>query len=118
MGSAIPSRSNADRRILHASHRPHDKPAGRRVVATVCQGVIHAERASSLDDRLLIEGQERGMNLEPACTLDPRAGRQVGECLERANELRPAIGIARIINAIDADPDVERPQRFGPGECE
>ena len=42
---------------------------------------------------------------------------QIGELLERAQKLGPAVGIARVVDAVDADEDVERSQGLGPGEC-
>ena len=94
------------------------QPFGARVVATMGQRIIDSQRASPLDDLFLVERQERGVNPEPARSLDSRPRRQVGESLERAQEFWPAVGIARIVDAIDADPDVERPQRLGPGQRE
>src|SRR5262249_23938475 len=43
---------------------PAGPALGCRVVATVGQGVIHAQLMSALDDLLLGQGQERGMNPE------------------------------------------------------
>src|SRR5204863_3724529 len=53
-----------------------------------------------------------------AATLDSGLGREVCEPLELGNELRPAIGIARIIERVDADEQVARPARLGEAERE
>ena len=50
--------------------------------------------------------------------LDSRLGREVGQLLERGDELGPAIGIARIIERVDADEQVARAGRLGPGQRE
>ena len=45
---------------------------------------------------------------------DARLGRERRGSLERLDELRPAIGISRIVERIDADEDVVRAQHFRP----
>ena len=50
--------------------------------------------------------------------LDTGLGREIGEALELGDKLRPAVGIARIIERIDADVDVARAVRFGEPERE
>ena len=82
------------------------------------QAEIDAELATALDDLLLVERQERGVDPEPAVLFDSGARGQIGELLERAKKLGPAVGIARVIDAIDADENVKRPEGLGPCEGE
>ena len=41
---------------------------------------------------------------------------QVGHGLKRADEFRPAVGIARIVQGVDADVDVAGPEHLGPAQ--
>ena len=45
-------------------------------------------------------------------------GREIGERLERAHVLRPAIGVAGVVHRVGAEPDVLRAQHLGPGQRE
>jgi hypothetical protein len=48
------------------------------------------------------------MDVELAHPFDSDLGREVGQLLERFEILGPAVGIARIVDAVDADEDIER----------
>src|SRR4051812_33415806 len=49
---------------------------------------------------------------------DTGARRQIGKPLESTNELRPAVGVAGIIEGVDADDDVLCAEDLGPSERE
>src|SRR5262245_45383330 len=86
---------------------PAGQSIGSGVVTTVRQAVVDAQRAPALDDLLLGEGQERCVDPEPALPLDAGARGQVGERLKRTKIFRPAVRVARVVDAIDADIDIE-----------
>ena len=65
----------------------------------------------------LVMCEQRRVDRE-ALALDPRLGREIRQLLERGDELGPAIGIARIIERVDADEDVARAARLGQAERE
>jgi hypothetical protein len=67
-----------------------------------------------LDDLTFGERDERGMNREFLASLDARTGSQVGHRLKRLDELRPAVGIAAVIESVGAEEDVRRAEHFGP----
>ena len=50
--------------------------------------------------------------------LHARLGRDIAELLERVDKLRPAVGIAAVVDAVDADPDLVCAARFGKRERE
>ncbi len=56
------------------------------------------------------------MDAEVARAFDPGPGGQVRQRLERPEELRPAIRITRIVDAVDPDEDIEGAERLGPGQ--
>ena len=87
----------------------------RRIVAAVRQRVVEAERQAALDDLRLVHRHQRRMNVEPGA-LDAGLRRQVGHRLERAHVLGTAVGIARVVERVGADADVEDAKRFGPRE--
>ena len=49
-------------------------------------------------------------------TVDARPGGQSGHFGECVDELRPAVGVAGIIDGVDPDEDVGRAERFGEGQ--
>src|SRR5437870_5380805 len=55
------------------------------------------------------------MNLE-AATFDSRFGGDVGERFKEHDELRPAIGIAAVIDRVDAEKNVSCAFHLGPGK--
>ena len=67
---------------------------GAGIVAAVRQAVVEAELQPAPDDVGLAERDERRVHAKPGA-LDAGARREVGETLERGDELRPAVGIAR-----------------------
>jgi len=90
---------------------------GQRVVAAVAKRRVEAESGRLARDVAL--GQvEQGRVDGELVALDPGLGRQVRQRLERRDELRPAVGIARIIERVDADEDVARAARLGEAEGE
>ena len=63
------------------------------------------------------------MRISGACTRKPRAfdaglGGDVGEPLERGDEFGPAVGIAGVVDRVDAAEDVARAEHFGPAQRE
>src|SRR3569623_2175159 len=84
-----------------------------RVVAAVRLAVIDAEARTESDDVGLAEIDQGRMDTEPTA-----AGRDLGERLERADELRSTIWIARRIEHVAADEQVLRAERLGPRERE
>ena len=91
--------------------------AGRGVVAGPAHASVEAEARRLPRDIRLGHVLERGVNLE-RLSLDPRLGREFRQPLERGDELGPAIGIARIIERIDADEQVARPRSLRPAQGE
>ena len=51
-------------------------------------------------------------------SLDARLGGQVGHALEGLDVLGPAVGVAAVVERVDADEDVAGLQRLGPGQGE
>ena len=51
-----------------------------------------------------------------AFTLNACTGGQIGKAFERLDKLRPAIGIARVIDCVDADKNLPRTQYLGPAQ--
>src|SRR5207249_2289564 len=80
------------------------------------QREVDVQLVGPRDDLGLAELDERGVDAEVALALDAGLGRQIGQLLERLRELRPAIGIAGVIDRIDADEDILGAQHFRPGE--
>ena len=52
------------------------------------------------------------------CSSTPACVARLASCLERTKEFRPAVGIARVVDAIDADEDVKGAEGLGPGQGE
>jgi len=57
------------------------------------------------------------MNFVFGFALNGSGGGEVGGFLERLDELGPAIGVAAIVNCVDADKDIKRTEDLGPGKC-
>ena len=57
---------------------------------------------------------QRCVDAEAALALHARFRRQIRQPLEGGDELRPAIGIAAVVDCIDADKDVETANHLGP----
>src|SRR5262249_29480886 len=85
--------------------------------AAVREPVVEAESDTAADDVRLAQRDERRVHAE-ARALDAGARRQAGEALEGGDELGAAIGIARIVERVDADDDVVRAEDLGPAECD
>ncbi len=58
------------------------------------------------------------MNPETPAIFDAGLGGEIGELLERAKKLGPAVGIPRVIDTVHTDEDIKCPQSLGPRECE
>ena len=91
--------------------------AGRRVVAGPAETRVEAEPRRLRGNRRLGHPHERGVDAE-GVALDPGLGGEVRHRLEGGDELRPAVGIARIIERVDADEQVARAGRLRPAEAE
>ena len=86
------------------------------VVAAVRQGEIDAEGPAEADDFRLGLVDERRVDVESPFVLDAGPGGEVGQLLEGAGELRPAIRISGVIDGVDSDIQVEGAKRLGPGQ--
>jgi len=82
----------------------------------VRQSEVDPQGSASKDDLLFVQVEQRGVDSESARPFHSRLGGQVGQALEGSEKLRTTIRISRIIDAIDAREQVERPQRFRPAE--
>src|SRR5215831_6806261 len=86
------------------------------VVAGCGQGEVEAQAGAEPDDVCLGQAQERGADPKRESSLDAGLGSQVGRRLERFEELRPAVGIARVVEGIGADEYVAGSGRLAPGD--
>src|SRR4051812_10233921 len=86
-----------------------------RIVAAVRETVIEAEPVAVADDLGFAHRDERRVDAE-AAALDAGAGAEIGDTLEGGDEFGSAVGVAGIIERIDADDDVARVERLGPAE--
>ena len=59
---------------------------------------------------------QRRVDPEAPLALHPRAGGQIGQALEGRDEFRPAVRIAGVVHAVDADKDVEGVQHLRPAQ--
>ena len=91
------------------------RSVGQRVVATVRQPIVQPQLQAAADDLGLGEIDQRRMDAERAAFHSgPRTKR--GDLLERPDELGPAIGIAGIVERVDADHEITCAEDLGPGE--
>src|SRR5689334_4256049 len=79
-----------------------------RVVAAVRQAEVDAQLDAALHDRGLAELDQRRVHAEARALLRPGGRREPRELLESAQELRPAIGIAGVIEHVDPEEQVAR----------
>src|SRR5436189_183969 len=95
------------RKTLLAEQAGVAEPAGAAIglghIARPRQREVDVQLVGPRDDLGLAELDERGVDAEVALALDAGLGRQIGQLLERLRELRPAVGIAGVIDRIDAD---------------
>ena len=112
VGSSIPASANPRARSAQASHRPQRRPSGDRIVAAVAQPGVEPEPLRFPRDIRLAHVLQRRMDRE-RLALHPCLGGEVGQLLEFGDEFGPAIGIARIVERIDADEQVARAARLG-----
>src|SRR5450755_427372 len=85
------------------------------LIARHCSGKIHAEPQSLANDFGLCPCNERRAN--PArMALDSSSRRKRCHFLKCADELRPTVWVACVIDAIYADENIARTKHFGPSE--
>src|SRR5689334_13992559 len=89
--------------------------AGRRIVAGPADPAVEAQPVGLADDVGLAHVEERSGDPE-AVPFRSRFGGERGEPLEGLDEVGTAIGIARIIEGVDPDIDVEGPRRLRPAQ--
>ncbi|MBM4320960.1 MAG: hypothetical protein FJ125_13660, partial [Deltaproteobacteria bacterium] len=82
------------------------------IVAGVGQRQVHAEPDGFPGDLRLAPEEQRSTDAQ-RLPLHARPGGHPGQHLEGVEELRPAVGVARIVHGIDADEDVARPGHLG-----
>src|SRR5262249_56731777 len=106
------------REALLAQEARVAEPTGAAVrfgrVAGPGQREIHAELVGARNDLSLAEGDERRVDAKAAATFDAGLRGEIGEALEGFDELRTAVGIARVVEGVDADEDVLRPLHLRP----
>ncbi len=90
--------------------------AGIGIVAGVGQAVIDAQLDAAADDLGFGPADQRGVDGESQPALDARLRGQVGHRGERGDVLRPAVGIAAVVDRVDAEEDVGRADRLGIGQ--
>ena len=99
-----------------ATVAPAARPSvGRRVVAAMREAVVEPQSVPPANDLGLCHRDERGVDAEPP-PFDARLRRERGETLERRDVLGPAVRVAGVVERVDADDEVARAQRLGPGE--
>src|SRR5262245_34910768 len=87
----------------------------RGVIAGGCGRKVQAELIRPTNDLRLRHRDQRGVDPERETAFDTRLRSEVGGSLERFEELRPAVGISRVVEGIRADEDVSGADRFAPG---
>src|SRR5215471_17876377 len=80
------------------------------------QGEVHPELVGAGHDLSLAQGDERGVDAEAALAFHAGLRGEIRQALEGLNELRTAIGIARVVEGVDADEDVLCLLHLGPPE--
>src|SRR5882672_2339352 len=91
--------------------------AVRRIVTTVREPVVETELDAAADDVRFAEGDERRVHTESRA-FDAVARRHGRQMLERGEELRPAVGIAGVVERVHADEEVVRAEDLGPAKRE
>lgn len=89
---------------------------GQRVVATGGQAVIDAEFQPSADDLSFGQLDQGRMDGDGQAPFDGSLGRQIGHGLKGLDVFGAAIGIAAVVDGIDANEQVARIESFGPGQ--
>jgi len=72
------------------------------------QGIIDAQCRAPPDDLRLREMHQGRVDTESQPPLDPGLGRQVSQLFECCDELGPAVGIAAVVDCVDADEEIGR----------
>lgn len=92
---------------------------GSGVVAGVGEGVVDAEGGTAADDFGFGEMEEGSMNEDGVFgVFGGHLGGEVGEGLEGGDELGAAVGVAGVVECVDADEDVAGAGNLGEGEGE
>ena len=86
------------------------------IITTVGEGIINAQFDSSPDNLRLGQVNERRVNRKRRAAADRHFRRQIRQLLERRDEFRPAVGIAAVIDRVDADEHIPHVQHFRPGQ--
>ena len=105
-GSATPASAKPARAKWQLSQRPQGRPCGVRVVAAVRQAVVETKREPLPDDLGLGQRDAAARESGSVRAFTPARGGQRRQPLERRDEFGTAIGIAGVIERIDADEDV------------
>ena len=114
-GSGTPAAANPATRSWQLSQWPQGVPSGGGIVAAEREAVVEAQRQPQPDDVGLRQRHQRRVHRQRAA-FDAGARGHPGQLLEGMDELRPAIGIAGVVERVDADEDVGRAQHFGPAQ--
>src|SRR3954447_12554692 len=91
---------------------------GGGIVAAERERVVHAEREPELDDLTLAQIEQRRLDPHWRRALHAAACGEVRHRLVVADVLRPAIGIAGVVQRIHADEDVGGAEHLRPREAE
>ena len=86
------------------------------VVATVGEAVVDAQLQTPSDDVDLAHRDERGVDLKPLGAGDAGLRGEIAHRFERGQELGAAVGVSRVIDAVDPDEEVEGSEDFRPGQ--
>ena len=94
------------------------RACGPRVVATAGERVIDAEGDAAGDDLRFGQRDERRVDREPLAAFDAGLGGEVGHLLKSGDVFGAAIGVAGVVERVDAEEDVARAEDLDPGERE
>ena len=112
----------ASRKPLRAQEAGIARTAGAarrvRIVATVRQCEGHAQFLAETHDIGFGESDERSANCDAGAAFHAGFGGQITHALEGPDVFGAAIGVAGIIESVDADEDVVGFENLGPGEGE
>jgi hypothetical protein len=77
--------------------------------------MVHTEGGAAADDLCLCQLDEWGMEVK-TLTLDARLGSEIGQLLEGLDEGGAAVGVAGVVDSVDANEDVVGADDFGPAK--
>lgn len=84
------------------------------VIARKRLGIVDPKLQTFADDLRLGPSDQRGMDDQPVA-FDSRLGCQVSHGFIGSNVFGPAIGISAVVQCVDTDVDIQRPEDLGPG---